>query len=274
MVSTKVQEIYMEERKVLVNSFSNHYQKMIGLIFTLATGGIILSITFLEKIKPILTDDNIEILKNVWYWFGLSTGGILILYAISILSYYLNIITSDEEFFPENPKTVKGSNKISKFINKALLHFHKCLKIIYIIFKFINKFLKISILFLTLGIFISTFVGGFQLIEFGKTGIEKLKSDAKSKEIIKLPEVTKSKKPIKIVKSEEIKNYSYKVSLIQQILIDLDYNPGLIDGIYGTKTKKAIKAYEEINKLEIRGKADSEFLKTIVTDRVNSIKIK
>ncbi|GEM_PF-1852179 len=50
---------------------------------------------------------------------------------------------------------------------------------------------------------------------------------------------------------------------IQQILTDLGYEPGPIDGLYGSKTRAAIQAFQRENDLEPKGSATAQVLEAL-----------
>jgi len=50
---------------------------------------------------------------------------------------------------------------------------------------------------------------------------------------------------------------------IQQILTDLGYEPGPIDGLYGSKTRAAIQAFQRENDLEPKGSATPRVLEAL-----------
>lgn len=120
--------------------------KALGVIFAVTAGGIILSITFLEKRKPLLNEKKLKILENSWISFGIATLSILLIYATAIIANYNNIFIIEKITLNEDP---------SKGI--------KLIKIFYII-----------IILLNIIVFCSTIYGGFSLIKFGLIAIEKM----------------------------------------------------------------------------------------------------
>ena len=67
-----------------------------------------------------------------------------------------------------------------------------------------------------------------------------------------------------------IVNADELIKLIQQALTDKSYDPGVVDGIMGNKTRLAIKAFQRDTNVTIDGTISSEVLKRLNIQTVES----
>ena len=54
------------------------------------------------------------------------------------------------------------------------------------------------------------------------------------------------------------KSLDLELIRVQKALYENGYNPGIVDGIYGPKTKLALEKYQKADDLKVTGKSDSQ----------------
>lgn len=106
-------DIYIEERKLLVEAqqvSSQHFDKY---VLSLSTGFLSLSVAFIKDIFPIGTIIHKEILVTSWVLFSTSILLTLVSFLVSQLAYRRQLQITEDYYVREDKKALEAKNRWS-----------------------------------------------------------------------------------------------------------------------------------------------------------------
>ena len=103
-------EIYLDERKLLVEAQQISYQQFDKYVLTLSTGFLSLSVAFLKNVFPQTEVTHKEILIISWMLFGASILTTLLSFLTSQQAYKRQLQITEDYYIRQDPKALEAKN--------------------------------------------------------------------------------------------------------------------------------------------------------------------
>ncbi|MDP2208363.1 MAG: hypothetical protein Q8K98_06275 [Bacteroidota bacterium] len=114
------QEIYLEERKLLLEGQQISYQQFDKYVLTLSTGFLSISVAFLKDVIPQTIMIHKEILVASWILFSASILTTLLSFLVSQQAYKRQLQITEDYYINREQKALEAKNywaKITTFLN-------------------------------------------------------------------------------------------------------------------------------------------------------------